>query len=486
MALLTAKTTYGEVRGVPSAKNPSNTVFRGIPFAAPPVGTLRFAPPALPDPWEGERFCADFGSAPIQGKRHPGQTFPFETSEDCLYLNVYTLAKQPGENLPVLFWIFGGGFQNGSASDPEFDGNRFNDLGAILVTANYRCGALGFFALPELTNQNGFSGNVGLLDQIAALKWVRDNIESFGGDPTRVTIFGQSAGGMSVRMLLTSPITKGLFSRAIVESGGGLNEGDLVRTREDFTGICQRSAAHQGWSFQDLMSLDAQILADGLAGAAKEISTTEEFGYFQPFLDGYTLNEVPGKSIFEGDYPDIPIICGTVAGDAMMFCRKALKQVSGRIDYLRGFSFSPGEAWAQHQIESGRTPIYTYYLDRKQPAASNEGLTHGLPPFGGETRHGSEIGYVFGTLGVRNHGYTEYDYQLSDAVSRYWAAFAATGVPAVEGLPKWPLHTEEAPVTMHFGDAGFVAETILGTDGEKRVIDYTIAHPGMLETVEGL
>lgn len=481
MALLTAKTKYGVVKGVPSEKNAAHSIFKGIPFAKPPVGELRFTAPREPDCWEGELVCDRFSAACIQHTR-PDQTL--KISEDSLYLNVFTPAQSAGEKRPVLFWIYGGGFTGGYSAEAEFDGEAINRLGAVLVTANYRLSALGFFSIPELREKNGFAGNVGLLDQIAALKWVHENIESFGGDPERVMIFGQSAGGMSVRMLLTSPLTKGLFSRAVPESGGGLNEGDRVRTREDFEGLCRKSMDYLGWTVEDIMTRDAAEVNDELNRAVREIAPTHEVGYFQPFVDGYTLTEVPGVKIANGDFWDMPIMVATVAGDSWMFSRNVRAQLEGNSDYFRAFSYSPSQAWAQHQLENGRRPLYTFWLDKKQPE-KDRGYRHGQPPYGSWAPHGSEIGYVFGTLAERGLPFDEGDVKISEILTRYWVNFAAAGDPNGEGLPVWTPYTKEAPLTMHVGDEGCRMEQIVLTEDEQHVLDYTKAHPGMLCSLEG-
>lgn len=481
MALLRAKTKYGIVRGVPSPKNERHSVFRGIPFAKPSVGELRFAAPQEPDCWEGELLCSCFPAACIQ-PLHPGQKL--EVSEDSLYLNVFTPAESADEKLPVMFWIYGGGFTGGYSAEALFDGEAFNRLGAILVTANYRLGAMGFFSTPELRKKNGFAGNVGLLDQIAALRWVHENIESFGGDPERVMIFGQSAGGMSVRMLLTSPLTEGLFSRAVSESGGGLNEGDLVRTREDFEGLCEKSMEYLGWTLEDIMTRDAMEVNNELLRAVKEIAPTREVGYFQPFVDGHTLTDVPGVKIAKGDFRDMPIMVATVAGDSWMFSRSVRSMLEGNPDYFRAFSYSPSQAWAQRQIENGGRLLYALWLDKKQPK-KEEGYHWGQPPYGAWAPHGSEIGYVFGTLEERGLPFDEKDAEISNILTRYWVNFAATGDPNKEGLPEWHKYSKEEPLTMHVGDEGCKMEQIVLTKEEQHVLDYTKTHPGMLCSLEG-
>lgn len=477
MALITANTRLGPVRGVLGERVREISIFRGIPFAAPPVGEFRFCPPQPPQPWSEERLCSTFSPACIQTVK-PGE-HKLEDSEDCLYLNVYTPAKMPGEKLPVLFWIHGGGFSHGSASEAEFNGEHLCSLGAVVVTANYRCGALGFFTLPGWTDRGG---NLGLLDQLAALYWVHDNIAAFGGDPDWVTVFGQSAGGMSARMLLTSPLAAGLMQRAIIESGGGLNEGDLVRSRADFTQMCQSAMEHLGWTEQDVLTRPAKEAANALHTAARERSPSFEVAFFQPFVDGIVLTDVPGKLIAAGQYMDIPIICGTVAGDSWMFSRKVRTQLENNENYFRAFSYAASEAWAQQQARTGRTPIFTYYFDRKQPVEGGGfHMTNGKPPFGAATPHSSEIAYVFGTLDARKGIYTNYDRVLSDVINRFWINFAASGDPNGDKLPWWPKYTTETPQAMHFGNETFQAERMVQNEEEQWIIDLTIAHPGMLE-----
>lgn len=226
MAILKVLTKYGTVVGVPG-KNARNTVFRGVPYAQPPVGALRFAPPKEPIPWDGELFCTEYSASSIQ--REPVSPSIHTISEDSLYLNIWTPAESPEEKLPVMFWIHGGGFIAGSGTSPNFSGEALNAHGVILVTINYRLGALGYLALPELLERDGTTGNYGLLDQIAALKWVHENITAFGGDPDNITVFGFSAGGMSTRMLMCSPLSRGMISKIIVESGGGITDSDYYR-----------------------------------------------------------------------------------------------------------------------------------------------------------------------------------------------------------------------------------------------------------------
>ena len=464
------KVKQGWVEGKPG-KLPGTTAFLGIPFARSPVGELRYAAPQPPESWEGIRDCSEFQSSCIQPQR--GETFP--VSEDCLYLNVYTPAQSSENRLPVMIWIHGGGFNGGRTDTPVLDGAEINRRGVVLVTINYRCGVMGFCALPGW--EHGV--NAGILDQIAALRWVRENIAAFGGDPDNITIFGQSAGGMSVRMLLTSPLTNGLFQRAIVQSGGGLNEADPIRQKNAFMQLCKRAMDHLGWTEEDLMQRDAMEITEAMNMAARACADTFEVGYFQPFIDGYSITDVPGVLIARGQYQDVPIMCGTVAGDSWMFSRKVRNQLADAA-HFRGFSYAASQAWAQLTLQSGRTQIYTYYMDRKQPAVPNSHHHNGPPPYGAETPHTSDVAYVFGHRDIVGLPSEPIDVELSQQMCSYWCNFAKHGNPNGEGLEYWPIN-----VAMHFGDHGCRAENIIMTSREQQTLDYTIAHPGLLTSLEG-
>lgn len=475
------KTNYGLVKGL-RGERAGNTIYLGIPFARASVGELRFRPPQEPDCWEGIRLCDSASPACIQRKR--GDAIP-ETSEDCLYLNVYTPARSEMDRLPVMVWIYGGAFAGGWASNPEFDGEALAEKGAVVVTINYRCSLFGFFSTRELERRTGFAGNLGLLDQMAALRWIQGNIAAFGGDPQRVTVFGQSAGGISVRMLLVSPLSGGLFHRAIVESGGGLNEADLVRSKEEFQRLCQQCLDLAGWDTGRLLSAGADEALETLEDSAHRLLEGRELALFQPFVDGVTLLDVPGKSIACGESMDIPVICGTVAGDSWMFSRKVRKDVPGDA-YFRGFAISPSQSWARAHLALGRRPIYTYYMDRTQPPRELPFYRHGTPPFGASTPHGTEIAYVFGTLAVRKQAHTPYDARISEIMQAYWRNFAATGNPNGGGLPDWPPYEANTHFTMHIGDTDICAENIVCNDEEERVVIHTIRQPGMLESLDGM
>ncbi|MCD8021773.1 MAG: carboxylesterase family protein, partial [Lachnospiraceae bacterium] len=410
MSIIKVATANGTVVGMPGRKE-NCTVFLGIPYAKPPGGELRYRAPEPADGWTGERECVSFSASCIQN----GRMGDIRESEDCLYLNVYTPAETVDDRLPVMFSIDGCVFSGGTSADPEMYGECLTKKCVIVVTINYRCGVFGFFATKELEARNGRVVNAGIMDQIAALSWVRENIRAFGGDPDRILVFGQSAGGMSTRMLMTSPLANGLFSRAIVESGGGLNEADPIRPKEEVMGVCERAMKHLGWTLEDMLTRDATEIYAKMEQAAKDTAEGFEVGFFQPFIDEISLTDVPGRLIAQGACMDIPVICGTVAGDAWMFSRKVMNQLpSDR--YLRGFSYAASQAWADVCVKEGRRPIYTYYMDRTQPKREG-GPTHSrAPKYGASTPHSSEIVYVFGTLENRSNGFAAWDQELSETM----------------------------------------------------------------------
>lgn len=479
--MYTVNTKAGKVRGIAGRMN-GNTVYLGVPYAEVPIGAQRFTPPQPLKPWDGVRECNRMSPASMQLLR-PGDTFAV-AEEGCLTLNIFTPAKTREERLPVLFWIFGGAFKGGTNSDPEFDGEAFAKKGAVVVSINYRVTTLGFFSTKETERRTGCAVNAGLLDQIVALQWVQENIAAFGGDPDRVTIFGQSAGGVSVRMLLVSPLAKGLFSRAIVQSGGGLNEADLVRPKDEYQQLCSDCLAHVGWTEDDVFTRNAHEVTEVLEKAAHELLAGRELALFQPFVDGVTLTDVPGVSIARGEWQDVPIICGTMAGDSWMFSRKVRADVTDKACF-RGFALSTGQPWARRALELGRNPIRVYFMDRTQPPKEQRSYTHGAPPFGATTPHGSEIAYLFGTLAIRGLAHTEFDYELSEQLQQYWVNFAATGDPNGVGLPAWPEYTEPERLSLHIGDEGIHAENLVQNKTEERVVTFTMEHPGMLCSLEG-
>jgi len=482
MALSRAITKNGIVAGIPG-DDPGITVFRGVPFAKPPVGNLRFAAPQAPESWEGERLCDHWPSPCIQYNKRTRQTSgkglvhnlePIPAgSEDCLYLNIWTTAASAQENLPVMVWFYGGGFNNGWNASASFQGEELAKKGVVLVNINYRCGPLGFIAHPRLSGRSpfGVSGNYGMLDQVKALEWVRDNIAAFGGDPDRVTIFGQSAGGISCKLHLCSPLSRGLFHRAVIMSGGGLNAADPCRPAKEMCALTQTCLARLGWTFEDLITRDAQEISQNMGDMGDDVLEGQELFAFQPSIDGYFLLEDPERTIAGGDYYNADIICGTVKGDAWMFSRKVRRWLLDQPDILHAFAYSPGTAWAQNQVEKGKPPIRTYFFEPDQG--------------GGHTPHGSELYYIFGTFcAAADTTYGVYDRELSEVMMHYWVNFAKTGDPNCDGLPDWPCYTADTPYTMHFTDDYYRAENIVQSEAGKAVVDFVKTHPGMLHTLD--
>lgn len=484
MAILSTNTKYGPVSGV---KQDTCVVYKGIPYAKPPVGELRFMPPVEPDAWTEERKCDKFGDGTISAMRRGD----LPMSEDCLYLNVWTPAETKEDKLAVMVWIYGGGFQDGNSASPEFDGTKLAEQGVVVVNFNYRCGVLGFLAHPALDkrSETGTSGNYGILDQIAALKWVQENIEAFGGDPSRVMIHGQSAGGISCRIHLTSPLSQGLFKRAAVQSGGGLNEADPVRPISELEDIAIKAMEKLGWTEEDLFTRSGEELTSELNAAAKTLFARRVIGVFQPCVDNYVITDVPGVHIANGNYSeDIDVICGTVCGDSWMFCREVCDDFGTNDDLYRAFSYSPSQAWADTTVKTGRKSIHTYYLERTQPVKHPGMGGDGIYRYGLTCPHSSEIAYVFSNLDKKrgSEGYTEYDWEIASLMTRYWANFAKTGDPNGEGLPVWSEYTAETPVSLHISDEGYCVENLVTTEIGRKVIEYTEEHPGMLESAEGL
>lgn len=450
-------------------------VFRGIPYAAPPVGDLRWRPPQPVPPWTEPRPATDFGPACPQ----PNRTSPLlppvgRTDEDCLYLNVWTPGLD-GEKRPVMVWIHGGGMVHGVGSVPFYEGGALARRGVVLVTINYRLGVLGFLAHPELSAESpeGVSGNYGLLDQIAALRWVRDHIAAFGGDPGNVTIFGESAGAVSVGFLLTMPLAEGLFHRAILQSGtpvaadGPLRGGERSGESQGLD-IARRFGAH---SIADLRAKPAAQLVAGCRAAAGPLANPKD-DKFGPRIDGVFLPDLPLRLIGQGKFHQVPILLGTNRDEMTLFLkdgaapRRAIgyRAVVRRIfgtqapavlaafpcnrDGDVAFAFrelttvacftAPARHLARAAAASG-APVYLYHFSRVPPSATRSGL--------GAT-HGIEVPYVFGTLKTPAPA----DRELAEAMALYWTAFARAGTPAVPGQPEWPRYEAATDRHLEFGD----------------------------------
>jgi para-nitrobenzyl esterase len=452
--------------------------FKGIPFAAPPVGPLRWKAPEPVKPWTGVKQAAAFGPSCMQDPMF-ARLFgaPPEMSEDCLYLNVWTPAKAAGDALPVMVWIYGGGFAGGQTSVAGYDGTRLAEKGAVLVSVAYRVGPFGFLAHAELSRESGKgSGNYGLQDQIAGLRWVKANIAKFGGDPARVTIFGESAGGIAVSMLAASPTAKGLFQRAISESGG--NFGPPRFAMEGGQNVPPLKVAEaSGRAF--LAKLNAKDIAAARELSAEKVQAAVGPGLeggFWPVFDGDVLPGDQYELYKEGHFNDTPVLIGTNSDEGALFARPGMTPAlfesliregygkhadpilaayphatdadaanSGK-DIFRDTAFAwPTWAWAMLQAQKGTGKAYVYYFDHRTPQSPNG------------ANHGAEIGYVFRNLGNMGSGPLgaggtprPEDHALSDLMSSYWVNFAKNGDPNGPGLPAWPAFSTTAQTAMHF------------------------------------
>ena len=461
--VLSARVSGGQVEGVAAG---GIVAFKGLPFAAPPVGDLRWKKPQPVVAWSGVKKASAFAASCMQDPGMLGfMQAPPGTSEDCLYLNVWTPAKAASDKLPVMVWIYGGGFAAGTTSSPTYDGARLAQKGVVLVSVAYRVGAFGFLAHPELSKESGKgSGNYGLQDMIAGLQWVKDNIAAFGGDPRNVTIFGESAGGIAVSMLCASPHAKGLFAKAISESGGSFapsRRGDEGGMNVPTLAVAEAA----GTSF--LGKLGAASLAAARALPADKIQQAQGAGLgtgFWPTDDGDVL---PGDQYVlysRGKFNDTPVLIGTNSDEGALFVRGGVTgadfeqtirggygEHAGAIlkanphgtdaealqasrNIFRDSAFAwPTWTWAKLQITKGKSPAYVYYFDHRTPQSPN-GATHA-----------DELGYVFRTLGPSAR---PEDLAMSELVSSYWTNFAKTGDPNGAGLPSWPAFTVAKQETM--------------------------------------
>jgi para-nitrobenzyl esterase len=473
----TIRIDSGLLSGVP-ASDTAITVFKGIPFAAPPVGHLRWRPPVAPAKWSGVRKADHFGSpcgqisrtAPIPGS----QNAVIPPSEDCLYLDVWTPAKRAGEKLPVMVWIYGGGFQAGSSSNPQFDGEGLAAKGVVRVQMNYRLGIFGFLSHPDLDKESphGVSGNYGLLDQIAALQWVQRNIAAFGGDPRRVTIFGQSAGGGSVHFLSLSPLARGLFQRAVSENGLLFSGDPFLQERSPSAYKPIREAEADNLAY--LRKAGAESLKQLRAMSTEQINALPKTpfppAFFSPIQDGWFLPKGFADLYAEGKQADVPFMAGwtsvyypdlkiTVAG-----YRKWAKARFGDMgdEYLTLYPASTdqeaADAVEQGARDSYRTSLFLWAQQRQKKDSRTYiyYFNHGVPgsdkeKFGAGA--GAEIPYVMNSLAKLNRPFRPIDHEIADMMSSYWRNFAVSGDPNGPGLPKWPLvNAADLKTIMQLGD----------------------------------
>ncbi len=453
------------------------TVYRGIPFAAPPVGDLRWRAPQPAAKWDGVRHADKFAPECVQGSfgsAPPGQEAP-AMSEDCLYLNVWTPAKSASSHIPVLVWIYGGGFNAGATSVPTYSGEILARKGVVLVSIGYRVGPLGFLAHPELSAESPqhVSGNYGLLDMIAGLQWIQKNIARFGGDPGKVTIFGESAGGIAVSQLCSSPLAKGLFQGAISESGGSFGHprsagqpGENMRLLSDEERSGEELARSTGAaSIAELRNMPAEKIMAAARG---------QRGMAWPIVDGWVIPDDQYKIYDAKQFNDTPILVGYNSDEGASFSpphtsREYIDNVRKRYGsfadsllsaYPAGETTVPKTArdlmrdtafgwhtwiWARMQSKLGKSKAFYYYFDQHPDyPADSPHAGYGAP-------HGRDVAYVFGHLNdLHNEQPTAADHVISDAMATYWTNFAKYGDPNGKGMPKWPAFSDENPELMYF------------------------------------
>ncbi len=467
----TAKVEQGVLKGT---REGSLTVYRGIPFAAPPIGDLRWRPPQPPAKWRGTRTADKFAPQCEQNLGGTQATRPPEMSEDCLYLNVWTPARSTHDRTPVLVWIYGGGFNAGATSIPIYSGEVLAQKGVVLVSISYRVGPLGFLAHPELSAESTHhvSGNYGLLDMIAALQWIKANISAFGGDPSKVTIFGESAGGIAVSQLCASPLAKGLFEGAASESGGsfgpprragqpGENMRLLADAERDGASLAHDAGAT---SIEELRKMPAE----------KIMAAQRTRGLAWPIIDGWVIPTDQYTMYQAKQFNDVPVLIGYNSDEGASFSRdrtprEYIDGVHRRYDsfadsllkaYPAGETTVPKSArdlsrdaafgwqtwiWARLQSQLGTGKVYYYYFDQHPQAPANSPR----PDLGAP--HGREVAYVFGHLNNLEHEQpSDADHVISDAMVTYWTNFAKYGNPNGKGMLEWPAFSDQSPELMNF------------------------------------
>lgn len=482
MSLKVVQTKYGAVEGIRSGI-PTVISFRGIPFAAPPVGPLRWREPQPPLPWEGIRKCFEYQPVCMQEKRDPNSFAAKEfyayqppCSEDSLYLNLWTPAQSADERLPVMVYLYGGANIQGYNCKMEADGDLLAKRGVIYVCAAYRLGVFGFLAHPELSSESGHgSGNYGLLDQLAALRWVKENIAAFGGDPEIVTVFGQSAGGADLQVLLCSPQSTGLFHRGICQSSGGLLcvvPAEPLAKAEERGVYFQRIARCR--NLQEMRSLSADQIMQIIA--SEPASSPVAHGQLPVCIDGYVLKKPLAEAFSRGECMNIPLIVGCTSdegkggfplpsrqnalpalGDKIAESYQAYAQKAASLyhtddpdEALRlfprvwGDSMLLGSRLLARAWERNGGSCFVYLFNRQLPDA--DGISrHGA-------FHSADLWYTFGNFYRSWRPMSGVDYELASAMNQYWTNFAKLGDPNGPGLPAWPVFTKENPITMVLGE----------------------------------
>ena len=480
------QTDKGKVEGI---YNTDETVriFKGIPFAAPPIGNLRWKAPQPTEVWDGILNCSEFGASPIQNKPQPFYCWteefiaqPEPLSEDCLQLNVWTSAKSRTDKQPVFVWIYGGGLVSGSSNCDIYDGEEMAKQGVVFVSINYRVGVLGFMAHPALTKESGYnaSGNYGFLDQIAALQWIQNNIAAFGGDPNNVTIAGQSAGAYSVHTLIGSPLAKGLFHKAILQSGGlftNRTHQDLATAEEVGTRLMEKAGKS---SIEELRGMPADEL--------QQLSNDPSIGRFGVTLDDYLLPTDLRTHFKNKQHQQVPIMAGWVSGDGDFmgnlkmsvedYQAKAKENYEDKADeFLKIF---PATTDAEVQKMNSKltllnfagmsphllsgfndNPTYIYEFAHVPPDKAD------FPNYG--AFHTSEVPFTLHTLHTWNRDWRPIDKEIEQMMSAYWVNFAKTGNPNDDDLPEWKSYNKAS------GDILVIdKETTIKTGYIKTELDF--------------
>lgn len=496
---VTVRTRDGTVSGVVAG---NVTSFRGIPYAASPVGPLRWRPPQPVRHWQGVRPAKAYGRDCMQ-KPFPGDAAPLGTdlSEDCLFLNVWRPAGG-GRKLPVIVWIYGGGFVNGGASPDVYAGDAFARQGVILVSFNYRLGRFGFFGFPALTRERPGEpkGNYAYMDQIAALKWVRRNIAAFGGDPKNVTVMGESAGGASVHMLMTSPMAAGLFTKAIIQSGGGralmgrsrlLSEDRPELPSAETVGVnFARSKGIEGSddaALARLRALDASAIVDGLNMAT--MMRPGVITYSGPLIDGRIVTEPTEQSYREGRFRKVPVMLGATGADLGFVAARSkdalFAQFGADADAART-AYDPDGTLPLHeitalvgadrtmvepvrfiarQVSNAGAPAYAFRFSYVAETMRRQWRT-GAP-------HATEIPFVFDTVAAQyGNKLSPADAAMAKTTNNYWVNFARSGNPNDASLPEWPRFDANGDQVLELGYDGKVTA---GPDPWKKRLDVTAA-----------
>lgn len=441
-------------------------IFKAVPFAAPPTGALRWKAPQPVQPWTGVKSCDKFSASPMQAKPVPFSMWSEEflipkepIDEDCLYLNVWTGAASPKEKRPVLVWIYGGGFTSGGSACPIYDGEAMAKKGIVFVSINYRVGIFGFFAHPESTNESGkhASGNYGIMDQVAALKWVNKNIAAFGGDPNNVTIAGQSAGSMSVNCLVATALAKGLFQKAIAQSGANFSNGNasLQKAEEEGSAIMKSLKAN---SVKELREMPAEeVMKQGQ-------------GFRGPIIDGYVLPDAIVNVFKDGKENKVALLTGWNQDEGLMFgpaknaadFKNAATKNYGTDaqTFLQFYPANTDEEAATSQLNLSRDQIFGAQNYAWANVESNKGakvfvyrFTRKVPGTGEYAKYGAfhtgEVPYAYDNLKFVNRPWEPVDRELAATMSSYWANFIKTGNPNGNGLPEWNAYnTKEKKVMM--------------------------------------